>query len=150
MSDELNVIIVDRDPYICKRISAIIETFYTWGEVISFTEVDEVISYCLDRETGVAIFVIDTILGDKSGFDFLDAIEEKFPEAREDTIMITGNASDDIVDRCLSSDVNCLLEKPVRPYALQLAVKAIVSKYLRFARRLLQDPSLAPKVPKIK
>ena len=149
MPDELNVIIVDKDPYICKRISAIIETFYTWGEVISFSEVDEAKSYCLNRATGVAIFVLDVNLGDKSGFDFLDAIEKKFPEAREDTIMITGNASDDIVDRCLSSDVNCLLEKPVRPYALQLAVKAIVSKYLGFARRLLHDPILAQNVPKI-
>ncbi len=149
MPDELDVIIIDKDPYVCKRISVIIDTFYTWGEVISFTVVDEAISYCLNREKGVGIFVIDAFLGEKSGFDFLDAIEEIFPAAREDTIMITGNASDDIVDRCISSDVNCLLEKPIRPYALQLAVKAIVSKYLGFAKRLLQDPSLAPNVPKI-
>jgi DNA-binding NarL/FixJ family response regulator len=148
MSDELDVIIVDDDPGVCDVLTDIIKKFYTWGDVISFTDVDEAISYCLSREVGVGIFVIDVFLGGKSGFCFLDSIREKFPAVNEDTIIISGSASDDVVNMCISSDVNYLLEKPVRPYALQLAVRAIVMKYLTFARRLLRDPAFAAEVSK--
>ncbi len=149
MSDELNVVIVDDDPYVCKLISAIIENFYTWGDVIRFTDVDKAISYCLNRDIGVGIFVIDVFLGEKSGFDFLEAIKDKFPTANQDAIIITGNASDDIVNKCISSDVSSLLEKPIRPYALQLAIRAIVIKYLEFGKRLLQDPAFASNLSKL-
>ena len=63
--------------------------------------------------------------------------------------MITGKASDDVVDMCVASDVNHLLEKPVRPYALQLAVRSIINKYLRFAKTLLRDSDFADSVDKI-
>ena len=92
------------------------------------------------------IFVIDVFLGGKSGFCFLDSIKEKFPAAHEDSIIITGSASDDVVNMCISSNINHLLEKPIRPYALQLAVRAIVTKYLPFVRRLLRDPAFAANV----
>ena len=128
MPKELDVIIVDDDPSICKMISNIIKSFYIWGEVISFTDIDEAIAYCTGRDMGVAVFVLDIYLGEKSGFDFLDQIVERFPSAREDTIIITGNASNEVVNRCISSDVTYLLEKPIRSYALQLAVRAIVMK----------------------
>ncbi len=149
MSDELDVIVVDDDPSVCEVTSEIIKTFYTWGKVLSFTDVDEAISYCLNREIGVGIFVVDVFLGRKSGFDFLEAIEEKFPVVYEDAIIITGNANDDIVNMCISSDVTYLLEKPIRPYALQLAIRAIVMKYLAFAKRLLRDPAFASNVSKL-
>ena len=135
MSEELDVIIVDDDPSVCEVLSDIIKRFYTWGNVISFTDVDEAISYCLSLEVGVGIFVIDVFLGGKSGFCFLDSIKDKFPAAH-------------VVNMCISSDVHYLLEKPIRPYALQLAVRAIVTKYLTFARRLLQDPAFAANVTK--
>lgn len=148
MSEELDVIIVDDDPCVCEVLTDIIKKFYTWGNVISFTDVDEAISYCFRREVGIGIFIIDVFLGGKSGFCFLDSIKEKFPAAHEDSIIITGSASDDVVDMCISSDVNHLLEKPIRPYALQLAIRAIVTKYLTFARKLLRDPAFAANVAK--
>ncbi|MBC8433612.1 MAG: response regulator transcription factor [Desulfobacterales bacterium] len=148
MSDELDVIIVDDDPSVCEVLTDMIKKFYTWGNVISFTDVDEAISYCLSLEVGVGIFVIDVFLGGQSGFCFLDSIKDKFPAAHEDSVVITGSASDDVVNMCISSDVHYLLEKPIRPYALQLAVRAIVTKYLTFARRLLRDPSFAANVTK--
>ena len=146
MSDQLDVIIVDDDPGVCDVLTNIIKKFYTWGDVISFTNVDEGISYCLGREVGVGIFVIDVFLGGKNGFCFLDSIREKFPAVNEDTIIITGSASDDVVNMCISSDVNYLLEKPIRPCALQLTVRAIVMKDLKFARRLLRDQAFAADV----
>ena len=148
MSDGLDVIVVDDDPSTCEVISEIISSFYTWGDVISFTDVDKAISYCLNRNLGVAIFVVDVFLKGKSGFNFLDIIEEKFPTVHEDTVMITGNASDDIVDMCVASDVNHLLEKPIKTYALQLSVRSIVAKYLKFTKRLLQNPAFADSVSK--
>jgi CheY-like chemotaxis protein len=100
----------------------------------------------LERDIGVAIFVVDVFLGGVSGFFFLDTIEEKFPTAHSDAIIITGNASDDIVNMCIASDVNHLLEKPIKPYAMQLAVRAIAEKYLKFAKKLFQDPDFAKNV----
>ena len=146
MSTGLDVVVVDDDPGICELISSIITGFYAWGEVIAFTDVDKATEYCLTRDIGIAIFVVDVFLGGKSGFYFLDAIEEKFSTAHEDTIIITGYASDDVVNMCVASDVTHLLEKPIKPFALQLAVRAIVGKYLKFAKKLLQDPAFAKSV----
>ena len=100
----------------------------------------------MNRTVSVAIFVVDIFLGGKSGFFFLDAISEKFPSAHEDTIIVTGNASDDVVNMCVASEVNHLLEKPIRPYALQLAIRSITSKYLKFAKKLMRDPIFAQNV----
>jgi DNA-binding NtrC family response regulator len=149
MAEGLDVIIVDDDPNICELISTTIKRFYTWGEVIPFSNSEEAIKFCLDRDIGVAIFIVDVFLGGVSGFYFLDAIEDKFPTAHSDAIIITGNASDDIVNMCIASDVNHLLEKPVKPYALQLAVRAIAEKYLKFAKKLFQDPDFAKSVSDI-
>jgi len=149
MAEGLDVIIVDDDPNVCELISTIVKRFYTWGDVIPFSNSEEAIKFCLDRDIGVAIFIVDVFLGGVSGFYFLDAIEDKFPTAHSDAIIITGNASDDIVNMCIASDVNHLLEKPVKPYALQLAVRAIAEKYLKFAKKLFQDPDFAKSVSDI-
>jgi DNA-binding NtrC family response regulator len=146
MSEGLDVIVVDDDETVCEVIGEIIRRFYTWGEVKAFVNTDEAIAYCRERETGVAIFVLDVYMGELTAFSFLDAVAEKFPMAHEDTIIITGNASDDVVNMCVASDITYLLEKPIRSYALQLAVRAVVAKYIRFAKKLLQDPNLAANV----
>jgi response regulator of citrate/malate metabolism len=96
MSDGLDVIVVDDEERVCEVISRIIRRFYTWGDVLTFTDSDEAISHCLGSDKSIAIFVIDVFLGEKSGFYFLDAIQHKFPTAHYDTVMITGNASDDV------------------------------------------------------
>ena len=149
MSEGLDVIIIDDDPSVCELIATIIKRFYTWGEVLSFTSSDEALRYCSSRDIGVAVFIVDVFLGGVSGFYFLDSVEEKFPTAHSDAIIITGNASDDIVNMCIASDVNHLLEKPIKPYALQLAVRAICEKYLKFAKRLFHDPDFAKNVSNI-
>ena len=148
MADGLDVIIMDDDPGVCAVLTETVRRFYAWGEVYAFTDVDAAIEYCLGREIGVAIFIVDIFLGGKSGFYFLDAIAERFPTVHQDTIIITGNASDDVVNMCIASEVHHLLEKPVRPYALQLAVRAVTSKYLNFAKKLLQDPAFAGRIAK--
>ncbi len=146
MPEGLDVIVVDDDVDVCSIITEIVQDFYTWGKVVSFSDADKAISYCLKRDIGVGIFIVDVFLGGASGFYFLDAIENKFPTAHSDAIVITGNASNDIVNMCVASDVNHLLEKPVKPYALQLAVRAIAEKYLKFAKRLFKDPNYAKSV----
>ncbi len=149
MPDGLDVIVVDDDPGICEVISELIESFYSWGKVHSFSDPGEAISYCLNRKIGVAIFIVDVFLCGLSGFYLLDAIEAKYPTAHEDAILISGNASDDVVNMCLASNVNYLLEKPIKPYALQLAVRAITAKYLDFAKKLLQDSAFAENVARL-
>jgi CheY-like chemotaxis protein len=149
MSDGLDVIVLDDDPGIGEILSELIESFYTWGEVHCFSEHNKAISFCLSRDIGVAIFVVDVFLGGLSGFSFLDVIDEKYPTAHEDAIIISGNANDDVVNMCLASNVNYLLEKPVKPYALQLAVRAITAKYLDFAQKLIHDPDFAESVARL-
>ena len=148
MTDGLDVIVVDDDPDVCELISDTVKRFYTWGQVVSFTDSEKATKYCLERDIGVAIFIVDVFLGGASGFYFLDAIEEKFPTAHSDAIIVTGNASDDIVNMCVASDVNHLIEKPIKPYALQLSVRAIAEKYLKFAKRLFKDPEFAKSIAK--
>ncbi|MBW2662550.1 MAG: response regulator [Deltaproteobacteria bacterium] len=140
MHNGLDIIIVDDEPGICEVVSEIVNKFYIWGDVITFMDVDEAIEYCLNRAIGIAVFVVDVFLGGESGFSFLDAIGEKFISAHNDTIVITGKASDDIVNMCLASNISYLLEKPINRYSLQLSVQAITMKYLKFAQKLLKDP----------
>jgi len=146
MHNGLDIIIVDDEPGICEVVSEIVNKFYIWGDVITFMDVDEAIEYCLNREIGIAVFVVDVFLGGKSGFSFLDAIGEKFISAHNDTIVITGKASDDIVNMCLASNISYLLEKPINRYSLQLSLQAITMKYLKFAQKLLKDPVFARSV----
>jgi response regulator of citrate/malate metabolism len=146
MMNGLDIIIIDDEPVVCEILSAIIKRFYAWGEVIAFSDAEKASSYCLTRDIGAAVFVVDVYLDGKSGFYFLDSIEEKFPTAYEDTIVITGRASDDVVAMCVASNVHYLLEKPIKTYALQLAVMSVMSKYLRFAKILLRDPVFAESV----
>ena len=139
MSKGLDVIIVEDDPDACELISSKIKRFYIWGKVLIFMDADKAIEYCLSRD-GLAIFVVDVYLGHMTGFDFLKAVAEKFPDVYADAIMITGNASDEIVARCLETGVNHLLEKPIEFHTLQLALRSLVQKYLKFAKRLFKDP----------
>jgi DNA-binding NarL/FixJ family response regulator len=144
MSGNLDVIILDDDPAVCEILFHKIKNFYTWGEVRPFTDPERAIAYCNQQEVGVAIFIIDVQLGreKETGFDFLKAVAGKFPMAYEDTIVITGNASDDIVDLCVSLNITYLVEKPIRAHTLQMAIRSIVSKYTKFAKRLIMDPSM--------
>jgi two-component SAPR family response regulator len=38
MSEGLDVIIVDDDQAVCELISTVVKRFYTWGEVLPFTD----------------------------------------------------------------------------------------------------------------
>lgn len=146
MADGLDVIIVDDDPSVCKVVADTVKSFYTWGEVRHFNDADEAILYCLSSPIGVGIFIVDVFLGGKSGFFFLDAVEKKFPSAHKDAIVVTGNASEDVVNMCMASNVNYLLEKPIRQFALQFAVRAIAEKYITFAKLLMEDQAFASSV----
>lgn len=143
MSNGLDVIIVDDDAEILEITAGLVNRFYTWGDVFAFSDVDEAVEYCRFKETSIALFIVDVFLGEKTGYMFLDLLSDKFPSIYEDTVMMTGDASDEVVNACVASGVNHLLEKPVRAYALQLAVRAIVSKYISFSRRLLLNPDFA-------
>lgn len=143
MSDGLNIIIVDDSEDVCDAVFDIVKRFYTWGDVIAFNDVEEAVLYCKSLDTSVSIFIVDVFINNSTGFIFLDSISEKFPMAYEDAIVISGNASDDVVNMCLAADITYLLEKPVKAYALQLAVRGIVNKYIKFAKKLLSDPDLA-------
>jgi DNA-binding NarL/FixJ family response regulator len=149
MSDGLDVVVLDDDPGISQVIKEMIETFYTWGRVVAFSDAEKAITWCRNREVGLGIFIVDVFLKGMSGFFFLDSIEAKFPAAHEDAIIISGKASEDVVDMCLASNVTYLIEKPLKPYALQLAVRAITAKYLDFAKKLLRDPALAKSIARL-
>ncbi|MFZ0928405.1 MAG: response regulator [Syntrophobacteraceae bacterium] len=149
MTGGLPVIIVDDDPAVCELTAELVRSFYTWGRVFVFTDPDEALRFCQSRQTGVAIFILDVFLGKKTCFSFLKSVQPTFPFAPQDTIIMTGNANDEVVDMCIASDITYLLEKPIRSYALKLAVRAIAAKYAKFAKKLLLDPVLADHVARI-
>ena len=149
MAEGLDVMVLDDDPGISQVLKELIESFYSWGNVVAFSNAEKAMGWCQTRDVGLSIFVVDVFLKGMSGFFFLDSIEQKFPSAHEDAIIISGKASEDVVDMCLASNVTYLLEKPVKPYALQLAVRAITAKYLNFAKKLLRDPSLAKSISRL-
>jgi DNA-binding NtrC family response regulator len=149
MLNGLDVIIVDDDPSVCEVVTHMVQSFYTWGEVRSFTSAEEAIRHCLNQKYGVGIFILDIMMGNETGFDLLDAISEKYPMAYEDAIIITGNASDDVVQMCVSTDITHLIEKPIRLHTLQMAVRTIVAKYTKFAKRIMMDPQLAKTLTKL-
>ncbi len=115
MVDSLDVIIVDDDPVVCDVIAMMIKLFYPWGQVYAFTKTDEAVSFCRKRKSSVAIFVLDVFWDDETGFGFLESIVDKFPLAYQDTIIVTGNVSDDVVNMCIASNITYLVEKPIRP-----------------------------------
>jgi response regulator of citrate/malate metabolism len=149
MSGNLDVIVLDDDPQICSLITEILRGFYVWGNIHSFTTFNDALIFCKKEKVGVAIFILDVYLGKKTAFDFLDKIVDQCSWASEDTVIITGNASDDIVNMCIASNINYLIEKPIKAYTLKLAVRAIVGKYLRFAKRILGNSDYAERVAKI-
>jgi len=148
MSEGLDVIIIDDDKNLCIVMAETIKRFYVWGDVMAFNKADDAIEYCLGQDASIAIFILDVFLRDQTGFAFLDAIKDKYTAAAEDTIIVTGNANEDVVNMCVAADVTHLLEKPIKPYELQLAVRSIVTKYMKFARKVLHDPDFASLVAK--
>ena len=146
MGQGLDVIILDDDEHSCDVVQKLVQSFYTWGQVHAFTDFLEARTYCFNRESGLAVFVLDVFLGEQTAFDFIEAIKVHYPLAAEDTVIITGQADEDIVDMCMAQGINHLLEKPVRRFAFQFAIRAIAGKYLRFAKQLMQDPDLATAV----
>ncbi|MCE5262118.1 MAG: response regulator [Deltaproteobacteria bacterium] len=134
-SDHLDVIVLDDDPQMCSLIAEILEGFYAWGSIHAFTDFNEALTFCKRKKLGVAIFILDVYLDKRTAFDFLDQISEQCAWAAEDTVIISGNASDDIVNMCVASNIAHLLEKPIKVHALKLTIRAIVDKYLRFAKR---------------
>ena len=137
-----DIIILDDEPIICESISNILRSFYTWGDIHPFTEMNEAISHVFVRDVCIGIFIVDVFLEERMGFQFLDAVRPKNPMIYKDAVMITGNASDDVVDMCLASGINYLLEKPIRPYELQFTVRSVIDKYVRVAMKLnkIHDP----------
>jgi response regulator of citrate/malate metabolism len=142
----LDVIVLDDDPQVREVLGAMVATFYTQGQVYGFSDYLEARTFCFQRGETPAIFLLDAFLGKYTAFDFIESMAVHYPMAAEDTVIITGLASDQVVERCLALGVNHLLEKPIKPYALQLAVRSIASKYLRFAPRLSQDRAFARQV----
>ncbi len=149
MSDGLDLMIVDDEQHVCEVISETIKKFYTWGDVLLFNDYETAISYCVSRDKGLMIFILDVFVGESNGFAFLDAIADKYPNANFDTVMISGMASEDVVDMCIAAGVNHLLEKPIKNYALQLAIRSIVTKYIKFAKKLLSDTEFAELIDRI-
>ncbi|SMC21697.1 Response regulator receiver domain-containing protein [Desulfacinum hydrothermale DSM 13146] len=147
MHTGLNVIVVDDDRDVLAFLQEVLRGFYVWGDVLAFDDPQTAAAYCLEQPPGVAVFVLDVYMGSWTAFDFLERVQVRFPMAAQDAVIITGNASDEVVSACVEADITHLLEKPLRPYALQLAVRSIVSKYIKFARRLLTDPQFADQLP---
>ena len=140
MARGIDIIILDEEPIICESISTILRGFYTWGDIYSFTRIDEAISHVFLRDVCIGIFIVDVYLEERNGFQFLEAIKTKNPMVCNDAVMMTENASDAVVDKCLASRINNLLEKPIKPYELQFTIRSVIEKYVRVAKEVYEIP----------
>lgn len=145
----LDLIILDDEALISRQLAELAQVFYDQGQVRAFSDALEAKTFCFQRESSIAIFVLDVFLGPGTAFDFLDAIAIHYPAAAEDAVIITGQADDAVVEQCRARGVHHLLEKPIKPYAFQFAIRAIADKYLKFAKRLMTDPHLAADVHRL-
>jgi DNA-binding NarL/FixJ family response regulator len=139
----LDIIIVDNSKSICEAIARMANRFYTYGGIHSFTNPDEALSYCMSRKYGIAVFIVDVFLGGRTGFAFLDELSERYQSIYQDSIITADNATGDLVDMCTKSEVYHLLEKPIGKYSLELAIRSIAMKYIRFAEAMQNDPEFA-------
>jgi DNA-binding NtrC family response regulator len=147
MAYSLDVVVLDDQPEVCEVLSDMLRGFYTWGEIRSFTDPYAAKEHCMAAGSSLAVFVVDVFLEEGlTAFDFLGSLGPKFPMAFQDSIIITGRASEEVVDLCMREEVAFLLEKPVEMYALRFAVRSIVSRYHKFARRIMRDPVFAQDV----
>ena len=136
----LDVIILDDNQVVAEMIQEMVQKFYSWGRIRAFTRLSQARSFCLEREARVAIFIIDVYLENGTGFGFLESLGREYPLAAEDTIVVAGLANEEIVEKCLDLGITHLLEKPISPYGLELAVRSVVAKYTGFLKKLSQDP----------
>ena len=146
----LEVIILDDNQVVAEMLQEMVERFYTWGRVHSFTTISRARGFCLEREARVAIFVLDANLENGTGLGFVESLAEEYPLAPEDTVIVTGMANEEIVERCLELGITHLLEKPVSPYGLELAVRSVVARYTNFLKILSQDPAFEEMVKSIR
>jgi response regulator of citrate/malate metabolism len=149
MPDGLDLIILDDNVQVAQLMGRMAQKFYTWGEIHVFTDPLEARTFCFNHGGSLAIFVVDVFLGETTAFDFLESVHVHFPMAMEDSIVVTGQASEDVVNMCLAADVTHLLEKPIKLFSFQLAVMSIANKYVRFAARLMREPQLMEKVQRL-
>ena len=149
MSTTLDVIILDDDQQVAELLENILKRFYVEGSIYPFSDMNEAKTFCFNRESSLAIFVLDFYLGESTAFDFLSSIRVHYPMAPHDTVIITGRADDKIVDICVAGEIHCLLEKPIESYALRFAIQSIVSKYHGFAKKLWEDTAFARDVKRI-
>ena len=101
------------------------------------------------------LILLDVMMTTKSeGFDVAREMHKDKSLRNTPVIMITGVRKEMNLPFGFEPDetwlpVERVLEKPVKPYALQLAVRAIAEKYLNFAKKLFQDPDFARSVSSI-
>ncbi len=146
MPYSLDVVVLDDEPRVCEVMTEILRGFYTWGSIHSFADPYQAKEHCMAAPTSLAVFVVDVYLNGLTAFDFLGSLGAKYPMAFQDAIIVTGKASEEVVEMCMRQEVAFLLEKPVEIYALRFAVRSIVSRYQKFARRIMKDPAFAEDV----
>ncbi len=67
-------------------------------------------------------------------------MKRRFPDRDQEHIELVNNPC---------SNIAHLPEKPIKAYSLKLAVRAIVGKYILFAKRILSNPDFAKNVARM-
>ena len=140
--EALDVIILDHNRVVAEMLRQMVERFYSWGRVHAVTTLSEARRFCLERDSRVAIFILDVYLENETGLSFVESLVSEYPLAAEDTVAVAGVANDEIVEKCLELGISHLLEKPVSRHGLELAVRSVVAKYTNLLKILSEDPDL--------
>lgn len=121
--DKQHVLIVDDNPEIRSLIRATLgDTFYTLGEAANG---QQALDYLAMNDLP-HLMILDLAMPGKSGIDVLEEIKGDPEVALIQVIVLSANATEEIVDYALSIGATAVIAKPFSPLRLLLKVEEIL------------------------
>ena len=129
MHDGLDVIIVDDDPGVCQVISEIIKSFYVWGDVFTFTDVDDASdgTEALEklREKRYGLVISDWNMEPMTGYELLKEVRADEELNRTPFIMITAESNTENVIAAKKAGVSNYIVEPSNAGTLKAKIAAV-------------------------
>jgi CheY-like chemotaxis protein len=120
---KLHVLIVDDNPEIRSLIKATLgETFYTLGEAANG---EQAFDY-LDQRDLPDFVILDLAMPGISGFDVLSDIKNNPETAHIQVIVLSANASDDIINQSMGMGAKAVIAKPFSPLELLQLIESVI------------------------
>jgi response regulator RpfG family c-di-GMP phosphodiesterase len=143
---QIKLLVIDGQEQNCELLEQMLKSFCNLANIKTFMDPDKAKAYCLNHQEKIFIIIVNVYLGGSTAFSFINELLPTIPTVNQDTIILTGADTPDILQSCREWGVHHVLVKPFEIHQLELAVRSIVSKYTAFAPMILRDDALMSKV----